>query len=126
MQHQTINGPYLQDILNSIQKIELFVSGISFEEFCDNSMMQDAVVHNIENIGETMKKLSPEFLAAHEDLPFNQAVGMRNRIVHEYKYVDFDIVWDVIQKDLPDLKARILKIIKILWKPANLRTISKK
>ena len=112
MQHQTINGPYLQDILNSIQKIELFVSHVPFEEFCDDLMLQDAVVHNIENIGETMKKLSPEFLAAHKDLPFKQAVGMRNKIVHEYKYVDFDIVWDVIQKDLPDLKSKILEIIK--------------
>jgi uncharacterized protein with HEPN domain len=77
-------------------------------------MIQDAVIRNIEIIGEAGKNLSLEFKEKHSNIPWIDIIGMRDKLIQGYFGVDLDIVWRVIQKDLPILKKQIQEIIKEL------------
>jgi uncharacterized protein with HEPN domain len=75
-------------------------------------MVHDAVVRQIEIIGEAARNVSDEFQKKHRALPWTKMIGIRNKIIHEYFNVNYAIVWDTIQDDLPGLKKSIQKIIK--------------
>ena len=80
------------------------------EAFQENSQVQDAVVRNIEIIGEAVsriQKIAPDFIKQHSELPWAQMRGMRNIAIHEYFFVDLEIVWKTVKNDLPKLKQRI-------------------
>jgi uncharacterized protein with HEPN domain len=101
---------YLEHILIAIQRIEGYVSNITEITFLNNSLIQDAVIRNIEIIGEASNKVQTryaDFAEEHADLPFSQAYQMRNAVAHGYFKVDMDIVWKTIQSDLPDLYSRV-------------------
>lgn len=98
---------YLQDILDSIIKIENFVKNLSYEKFAENEMVQDAVIRNIEIIGEAVKNLPDETKKSYPDIPWNKIVDMRNKIIHEYFGVDTEILWKTITDDLPKLKQQV-------------------
>ena len=74
-------------------------------------MMQDAVVRQLEIIGEASRQLSDDFREQHDDVPWRAIIGMRNRIAHDYLNIDLDVVWDVVQHDLPDLKRRVHEVL---------------
>ena len=106
------NRVYLQQIVNYIEKIEGYVSGINFGEFENNGLLQDGVMRNIELIGETARKLSPLFWEKYRKvLPLAQAVSMRNKLIHEYDDVDLKIVWNTVKIDLVELKEKVMEII---------------
>lgn len=101
---------YLERILIAIQRIEGYVSDITETTFLNNSLIQDAVIRNIEIIGEASNLVQTrysDFAEEHADLPFSQAYQMRNAVAHGYFKVDMDIVWKTIQTDLPDLYSRV-------------------
>ena len=81
-------------------------------EFLSNSMAHDAVVRQIEIIGEAARNVSDEFQEKHSAIPWLKMIGIRNKIIHEYFNVNYAIVWDTIRDDLPNLKKAIRKIIK--------------
>ena len=95
---------FIRHILDSIEKIELFVKNISKDEFLKDIKLQDAIVRRIEIIGEAVKNLSVNF-------PWSDIAGMRDKLMHHYFGVDLEIVWKAIQKDLIDLKENIKKIL---------------
>jgi uncharacterized protein with HEPN domain len=104
---------YLQHILDAIERIDRYTSGMDKQAFDANDLVRDAVIRNIEIVGEAsfnIRKHHPEFAAAHAELPWGGAYGMRNALAHGYYAVDLDIVWRTVQKDLPVLadKVRIL------------------
>jgi uncharacterized protein with HEPN domain len=103
---------YLGHILESIEKIERFAEGLDKDEFLGNDLVLDAVVRNIEIIGEAAKNLPKEFKTTHAEIPWKEIAGMRDRIAHFYFGIDFEIVWDTIQKDIPELKEKITSLIK--------------
>jgi len=105
------NLAYLLDILQSAYKIQEFVRGVDEAEFMKDSMRQDAVVRRIEVIGEATRRISQEFRMLHPDVPWQQMTGMRNRLIHEYERVDLLEVWNVAQKDIPALIARIAPLV---------------
>ena len=80
-------------------------------EFLGNSMAHDAVVRQIEIIGEAARNISVEFRNKHSKLPCGKMTGIRNKIIHEYFNVNYAIVWDTVQDDLPVLKKSIKKIL---------------
>ncbi len=92
---------YLRHILEAIEKIGRYIEGVSFEEFGENDMMVDAVVRELEIIGEASKNLSEAFCQSHPDISLRDAVDMRNFLVHEYFGVNRRIVWDTCKNDLP-------------------------
>lgn len=103
---------YLQDIFESIVQIEEYLDGINEEEFYQNSEKQDAVLRRLEIIGEAVKRIPNNIRDDYEDVPWRKVAGMRDIIIHEYFGVTLSMIWVVTQRDLPDLKSRIKKIIK--------------
>lgn len=107
------NKVYLEDIIQAIKLIlEDYLSGISSEEFDKDKKTQDAVIRQIAIIGEAMGKLDKDFIENHPELPGKEAVSMRNVLVHDYDWVDTEEVWKTIEKDLPELKETVEKILQ--------------
>jgi len=107
------NEIYLKDILNAIRIIvEEYVKDFNFEKFGKDKKTQDAVIRQIAIIGEALGKLDNDFVNSHPELPTKEAVAMRNVLVHDYDWVDTEEVWKTIQKDLPELKLIIEKILQ--------------
>jgi len=94
---------YLEDIVISITKIEEYVQGLDLESFIDDQKTIDAVVRNLEIIGEAAKYIPEEYAEEHNNLPWSEMISMRNKVIHEYFGVDVDILWQTIQEDLPNL-----------------------
>ena len=101
----------IQDILESGQKILNYTEGISFDEFASDSKTIDAVIRNFEIIGEAANRLSDEFKDEHPNIDWHKIRGFRNRIIHDYFGIDFNIVWIIKETFLPDTLAKIKKII---------------
>jgi uncharacterized protein with HEPN domain len=98
---------YLEHILEAIDKIEGFIQGITKLDFDQNVMIQDAIIRNIEIIGEATKKLSKQLTQSHPDIPWQDMAGMRDKLIHDYLDVDLDVVWKTVEVDLPLLKKMI-------------------
>ena len=101
---------YLQHILKAIGRIDRYTAGMDEAGFLGHEMAQDAVIRNIEIIGEAsnnIQRVAPEFAAQHGQIPWLVMYTMRNRVSHGYDNVDLEIVWKMIQSDLPTLNAQI-------------------
>jgi uncharacterized protein with HEPN domain len=94
---------YLLDMLLAARKVRDFTQGISWEQFQSDEIVQNAVMRQIQIIGEAARKISPEYQQAHSDIPWEGIIGMRNRLVHEYFRIIPERVWDVVEKDIPEL-----------------------
>ncbi len=101
---------YIDDIKDSICKIEKYVKGITYSHFRKDSKTIDAVVRNLEIIGEAVKNIPADIKKKNSSVPWKQIIGMRNKITHEYFGVDVEVVWETIQKDIPELKNEIRRI----------------
>jgi len=99
---------YVDDILEAMQKIKRFCKGMREKDFAENEMMRDAVVRNLEIIGEAASRLSASFRNKHKEIEWRKIIGMRNRIIHAYDVVDYKIVWNVVKADLPELEEKLL------------------
>lgn len=103
---------YLHHILDAIDLIEEYTDGMSENEFLSNSMAHDAVVRQIEIVGEAARNISDEFRLLHSRVPWGKMVGIRKKIIHEYFNVNLSVVWDTVQEDLPALKKIIMSILE--------------
>lgn len=101
---------YLYDILESCEKIETYVSGVTEAEFANNKMLQDALVRNIEIIGEASKNLSEELRGANPQIAWREIMRMRDKIVHHYFRVNLDVVWQTSTEDISELKNSISEL----------------
>lgn len=102
-----IDLTYLGDVLDAIRRIEGYLRGVDKNEFMANLMMQDAVMHQIEIIGEASNNVSDEFQEKHPELPWMQMRAIRNKIVHDYREINLDVIWDTAKNNLPPLKVQI-------------------
>ncbi|MCW7075531.1 MAG: DUF86 domain-containing protein [Candidatus Methanospirare jalkutatii] len=103
---------FLKHMLDAINLIEEYLRDKDYDEFKNNRMLQDAVIREIEIIGEATKNLSMAFRNKHPNIPWRQIAGMRDKLIHGYFGVDVDAVWDTVMKDIPSLKEKLQKIIK--------------
>jgi len=104
---------YLGHILEAIERIQQYVDDLDEVGFLNSKLVQDAVIRNLEVIGEAsrnIERVHPEFAAAHPELPLALANDMRNALAHGYFKVDLEIVWKTIQSNLPDLHAQITEV----------------
>lgn len=108
MKDDTVRLRHLRD---SIQKIEQFLDGISYEKFITDEKTVSAVLHELMVLGEASAAISQELRDAHNEIPFHEMIGMRNRIVHEYLDVRLETVWKTCREDLPELKKALEDII---------------
>ena len=107
---------YLNDILESIDDINDFVAGMNFEAFANDKKTVKAVIRSLEVIGEAVNKLPENIRRQYSESPWQEMVGMRNRLIHEYFGVDLNIVWQTIVEDLPSLKRNVRNIYSDLYK----------
>lgn len=103
---------YLADILDSGSAIMEFVKGLSFEEFCNDRKTYSAVIREFEIIGEASGKIPDELKIGYSDVEWQDIKDFRNLLIHEYFGVDLEIVWKIIQDDLPVLMDTVKKIIE--------------
>jgi uncharacterized protein with HEPN domain len=101
---------YLSHIRDAIDRIEAFTSG-GLEGFVRDLMVQDAVIRNLEVIGEATKGLSEEIRSANPDVPWKQIAGMRDVLIHHYFGVKLETVWQVVIEHLPPLCKRVEELI---------------
>ena len=101
---------YLNDILRSIDKALRYTSGLEYPEFSGNDIVIDAVIRNLEIIGEAVKNLPPDFRKKHGEIEWIKMAGLRDILIHEYSGVDKRIVWDIVKNKLPELKKAIKRI----------------
>jgi len=94
------------------KKIENYTSTISYEEFLQDEKTKDAVVRNLEIIGEAANQIPKEIQIKYREIPWPQIIGLRNRLIHGYFVVDYDIVWSIVKDELPGLKVQLEKILK--------------
>jgi len=104
----------LSDILEAIKRIKMYVGKMKYDEFLKDIKTQDAVIRNIEIIGEAVKNISSDLKRKHKTIDWKNIAGMRDKIIHFYFGVNWDIVWDVINKHLLELEKEIKIIMKNL------------
>jgi len=105
---------YINDILDSILKIEEFVSDMNYKEFVDDDKTSSAVVRKLEIIGEATKNIPKEIRMKYKEIPWSDIARMRDKIIHFYFGVDYEIVWKVIKERLPEVKQQIKRVLKEL------------
>ena len=103
---------YLHDIKEAVEKIETFTKGFTFEEFVKDAKTVDAVIRNLEIIGEAAKHIPKRVKERHSDIDWKAMAGMRNILTHEYFGVRMGIIWKTIGERLPELRYRIEEILK--------------
>ncbi len=97
---------YIEHIQSSVNRIQSYTSGLNLDLFLENHMVQDAIVRQLEVIGEATKRISQDFRDQHQDIPWKDMAAMRDKLIHHYMGVDLISVWGVISEVLPDLKEK--------------------
>lgn len=110
-------GDYLQHIVQAIDRIDRYTAGLDEAGFAADTKTQDAVVRNIEVVGEAARNVQrhhPGFAAAAAHVPWAVMVGMRNRVSHGYFALDWGLIWATVQHDLPPLRAQVQALLDTL------------
>jgi len=105
---------FLQHILEAADRILRYTKGMGRKEFSADTLVQDAVIHNVEIIGEAANNLlevGPGISARDPSIPFVQIRGMRNRVAHGYFAVSLSMIWDTVQVDILELRQQIEKVL---------------
>lgn len=85
---------------------------MDFESFCKDPKTHDAIFRNFEIIGEASYRISQDYKNNHNNIPWDKMMSMRNKLIHGYFEVDFEVVWNTIKKDLPDLESMLRELLK--------------
>lgn len=113
--HKRTNSEFLLDIKEGIKRIESYTKNTDYKKFLRDVKTQDAVIRNFEIIGEAVKNISSDLKKARADIEWKKIAGLRDKIIHYYFGVNWDIVWAIIQDNLPQLKRKINAVIKKIF-----------
>jgi uncharacterized protein with HEPN domain len=95
---------YLADIIQSMNEVEEFTRGLTYESFMKDRKTINAVIRSLEVMGEASKRIPDEVRAKHSEIPWKRMAGMRDKLIHEYAGVDLETVWDAIQEEIPPIR----------------------
>jgi len=112
---------YLDDILEAIGKIEKYTESLDYEQFRKDEKTGDAVIRNFSVIGEAVKQVPPSIRKKYPDIPWKIIAGMRDKLVHEYFGIRYDVVWETIESRLPSLRIAVKKILNQMDKEMEKR-----
>ena len=101
---------YIQDILEAINKIEEYANKLSYESFSNNRMVVDAVVRNLEVMGEVAKNIPLDIKKKYNNVEWKKIIGFRDIVIHAYFGIDLKIVWDIVENKVQELK-RVIELI---------------
>lgn len=102
----------VEDMLEAIERIDSYVDGMSIQQFVADGRTQDAVVRNLEILGEASKRIPFAIIRRHPEMPWSRIADMRNILVHEYHSVDPEIILDAARNDLPPLVAPLKSLLR--------------
>jgi uncharacterized protein with HEPN domain len=108
---------FIGHILEAADRVLHYTKGMSREEFFADTLKQDAVIRNVEIIGEATNNLleaDPSIAGKYPSIPFAQIYGMRNRVAHGYFAVSLSMIWDTVEVDVPELREKIAKVLEEL------------
>jgi uncharacterized protein with HEPN domain len=112
LQQQRLND-YLDHMIQAIEQVGEYLDDVTMAHFLSTRLLQDGVVRNLEVIGEAANqviKKFPQFAAMQSDVPWEAVYYMRNRVIHGYASIDYELVWQVANKDLLELHAQLVRI----------------
>ena len=101
----------LADILESARRTSLYIAGMDYSEFMADLKTQDAVIRALEVVGEATKRLTPAFRAQHPEIPWKNMAGARDKLIHDYFGVNFDVVWQIVTQELPAVARQVGQIL---------------
>jgi uncharacterized protein with HEPN domain len=104
----------LEDINECIEKIQRYSNGLTISIFLQDEKSQDAIARNFEIMGEAASRLSEEFRAKHININWRLLKDFRNKLIHVYEIIDYSIVWNAIQVELPSIQSGILLLLQTL------------
>jgi len=102
---------YLEDIIAAMESIKTFVQGLSFNEFEHDDKTRSAVIQKFEIIGEAANQIPPTVTEKYKDVPWDAMVGMRNKLIHHYFGVDYQLVWETIHTIMPEVETRLKTVL---------------
>ena len=105
---------WLEDMLESLRRIDVFTAGLEYQDFQKDLKTQDAVLRNLEILGEAIKLISDPLKKQHRDIPWSTVARLRDRLIHHYFGVNLDVVWDIIRRDVAPLKQQITDVLSSL------------
>ncbi|MBF0608966.1 MAG: DUF86 domain-containing protein [Candidatus Magnetobacterium sp. LHC-1] len=105
---------FIGHVLECIGLIEQYTEGKTIGDFLGSVQLQDSVIRRIEVMGEAVKNIPEDTRARQQEIPWKQISGMRDILIHEYFGVDLYLVWEVVTRDIPDIKAKILRIKEVI------------
>ena len=108
MKHDKV---YLRHILDEIVFIQQSITNLSYDSFVESETYTRAFSRSIEIIGEAVKNLSPSFRDENSDIDWKKIAGMRDKLIHQYFSVDYELIWDAVKNKLPAIENRIKEIL---------------
>ncbi len=103
---------FLADTKEAVLRINAYTQDLSYEQFLEDKKTQDAVVRNLEIIGEAAKNISEELKKKYPQIRWKDLAGVREKLIHHYFGVNFDIVWNIVKQELPDVLSQLEEILK--------------
>ena len=114
-----MDADLIQDIIESIHRITSYTEKISYDEFLKDYKSQDAVIRNLEILGEAGKLLSVKIKEKYPHIPWKDITGTRDKLIHDYFGVNINLVWDTVEKEIPRLSQSVDRLLKPPAPPFN-------
>jgi len=105
---------FIEDMLEAMTKIERYIKAMDYNAFSQNTLVIDAVVRNLEVIGEAATNIPENIRDSYLNIPWRRMVGLRNIVIHEYFGIDLKIIWEIVSRNLPETKPGLIAMLNDL------------